>query len=310
MADGDADSSPEIASRLWRSLRRMLGQAPEPSLRESLEEAIDEHVENGAGPDDLSAAERVMLKNMLHVGERRVGDIAVPRSDMVMFDESLGFPALVALLREAGHSRVPVWRGNSDQILGMAHVKDVYALIAQEFGSGEASRLARQPIEPLLRKVLFVPGAMRVVDLLSRMRIERTHMAIVIDEYGGADGLVTIEDLVEEIVGEIEDEHDEDEAVLVQQLGPGQWEADARVTLEALETILGHRFGDAEIDAEVDTLGGMVFMLAGRVPAPGDSVSTPSGWRFDVLDGDPRRVKRLRILAPADTGPADSAATP
>jgi CBS domain containing-hemolysin-like protein len=136
------------------------------------------------------------------------------------------------------------------------------------------------------------------------MRAERTHMAIVIDEYGGADGLVTIEDLVEEIVGEIEDEHDEDEAALIHSLGAGQWEADARITLDDLETTLAHRFGDAEIDAEVDTLGGMVFMLAGRVPAPGETVATPSGWRFDVLDGDTRRVKRLRIHAPADTAAA------
>jgi CBS domain containing-hemolysin-like protein len=301
MPDGDADSSPDLTGRLWRSVRRILGQAPEPSLRESLEEAIDEHVENGAAADDLSAAERTMLKNMLHVGERRVGDIAVPRSDMVMFDEELGFPALVTLLREAGHSRVPVWRGNTDQILGMAHVKDIYALISQEFGSGEASRLASQPIVPLLRPILFVPGAMRVVDLLSRMRTERTHMAIVIDEYGGADGLVTIEDLVEEIVGEIEDEHDEDEETLINSVGTGTWEADARITLDDLEAALAHRFGDAEIDAEVDTLGGMVFMLAGRVPAKGETVLTPSGWRFDVLDGDARRVKRLRIHAPEDT---------
>jgi CBS domain containing-hemolysin-like protein len=148
---------------------------------------------------------------------------------------------------------------------------------------------------------LFVPGAMRVVDLLSRMRTERTHMAIVIDEYGGADGLVTIEDLVEEIVGEIEDEHDEDEETLINSVGTGTWEADARITLDDLEAALAHRFGDAEIDAEVDTLGGMVFMLAGRVPAKGETVLTPSGWRFDVLDGDARRVKRLRIHAPEDT---------
>ena len=300
MADGDGDSSTDIPVRLWRSVRRLLGQAPEPSLRESLEEAIDEHIEHGAAADDLSASERTMLKNMLHFGERRVGDIAVPRSDMVMFDEAQGFPALVALLREAGHSRVPVWRGNTDQVIGMAHVKDVYALISQEFGSAQASQLGTQAIEPMLRPVLFVPASMRVADLLTRMRAERTHMAIVIDEYGGADGLVTFEDLVEEIVGEIEDEHDEDEVALIQPLDTDLWEADARITLDELEATLGHRFGDAEIDAEVDTLGGMVFMLAGRVPATGETIATPSGWRFEVLDGDPRRVKRLRVHAPAD----------
>jgi CBS domain containing-hemolysin-like protein len=298
MADPDADSSSDLAARWWRSVRRMLGQAPEPSLRESLEEAIDDHDDEGAAADDLTALERTMLKNMLHFGESRVGGVAVPRSDMVMFDISLGFPALVALLRESGHSRMPVWRGNTDQIIGMAHVKDIYALIAHEFGHG-ASKLTDQPIEPLLRPVLFVPASMRVVDLLARMRSGRTHMAIVIDEYGGADGLVTIEDLVEEIVGEIEDEHDEDEAALIQKIDDDLWEADARLTLEELEQTLGIRFGDAEIDAEVDTLGGMVFMLAGRVPAPGETIATPGGWRFEVTDGDPRRVKRLRVHAPA-----------
>jgi CBS domain containing-hemolysin-like protein len=284
---------------LWRSVRRLLGQAPESSLRESLEDAIDEHDGNGAADDDLSAIERTMLKNMLHFGERRVGDIAVPRSDMVMFDESRGFAALVEALRESGHSRVPVWRTDRDQIIGMAHVKDIYTLIATTFSDSVSSAPFRdQPIEPLLRPVLFVPAAMPVVDLLARMRAGRTHMAIVIDEYGGVDGLVTIEDLVEEIVGDIEDEHDEAEAARLQAIGDHLWEADARLTLDEMEALLGTRFGDDAIDAEVDTLGGLVFMLAGRVPAPGDSIQGPAGWRFEVIDGDLRRVKRLRIHAP------------
>ncbi|WP_243453455.1 hemolysin family protein [Polymorphobacter multimanifer] len=299
MADQEGDSSTDLTGRLWRSVLRLLGQAPETSLRESLEEAIDEHSDDVDSDDDLTAVERTMLKNILHFGERRVGDIAVPRSDMVMFDESQGFPALVAFIREAGHSRVPVWRGDRDQIIGMAHVKDIYTLIAETFSDAvSSSRFADQPIEPLLRPVLFVPASMRIVDLLARMRAGRTHMAIMIDEYGGSDGLGTIEDLVEEIVGDIEDEHDEDEAALIQSIGEDLWEADARLTLDELEETLGLKFGDAEIDAEVDTLGGMVFMLAGRVPAPGESVEAPGGWRFEVIDGDLRRVKRLRLHAP------------
>ncbi|MBC7520615.1 MAG: HlyC/CorC family transporter [Sandarakinorhabdus sp.] len=307
----DPDSSSDFASRLWRSLRLLItGQDHEPSLRESLEEAIDDHDDHGAARDDLSAVERAMLKNMLHFGEREAGDIGVPRSDMVVFDVDDGFPALVALFKEAGHSRVPVFRGDRDHIIGMAHIKDVYTLIGETFddaveskGSGAAApgqRFADHPVEPLLRPVLFVPGSMRIVDLLARMRAGRTHMAMIVDEYGGTDGLVTIEDLVEEIVGDIEDEHDEDEAALLQAINDRLWEADARLPLEDLGEGLGQGFADPEIGDEVDTLGGMVFMLAGRVPATGEIVDHPSGWRFEVIDGDPRMVKRVRLHAPAD----------
>jgi CBS domain containing-hemolysin-like protein len=298
----DPDSSSDFASRLWRSLRLLItGQDHEPSLRESLEEAIDDHDDDGAARDDLSAVERAMLKNMLHFGEREAGDIGVPRSDMVVFDVADGFAALVALFKEAGHSRVPVFRGDRDHIIGMAHIKDVYALIAETFDDAVSSKpFADHPVEPLLRPVLFVPGSMRIVDLLARMRAGRTHMAMIVDEYGGTDGLVTIEDLVEEIVGDIEDEHDEDEAALLQAINDRLWEADARLPLEDLEEELGQSFADPEIGDEVDTLGGMVFMLAGRVPAMGEIVDHPSGWRFEIIDGDPRMVKRLRLHAPAD----------
>lgn len=298
----DPDSSTDFASRLWRSLRVLItGQDHEPSLRESLEEAIDEHDGDGAGRDDLSAVERAMLKNMLHFGEREAGDIGVPRSDMVVFDVDDGFPALVALFKEAGHSRMPVFRADRDHIIGMVHIKDVYALIAETFDDSVSSqRFAGHPVESLLRPVLFVPGSMRIVDLLARMRAGRTHMAMIVDEYGGTDGLVTIEDLVEEIVGDIEDEHDEAEAALLQSINDSLWEADARLPLEDLEEQLGLSFADAEIGDEVDTLGGMVFMLAGRVPATGETVEHPSGWRFEVIEGDPRMVKRLRLHAPAE----------
>ena len=297
----DPDSSSDFASRLWRGLRHLItGQDHEPSLRESLEEAIDEHDEDGAARDDLSPVERAMLKNMLHFGEREAGDIGVPRSDMVVFDVADGFPALVALFKEAGHSRVPVFRGDRDHIIGMAHIKDIYAHIAETFDDKVSSkRFAELPVEPLLRPVLFVPASMRIIDLLARMRAGRTHMAMIVDEYGGTDGLVTIEDLVEEIVGDIEDEHDEDEAALLQAINDKLWEADARLPLEDLEEQLGLSFADEDIGDEVDTLGGMVFMLAGRVPAVGDIIEHPSGWRFEVIEGDPRMVKRLRLHAPA-----------
>ena len=296
----DPDSSDDFASRLRRSLRLLItGHDHEPSLRESLEEAIDEHNDDIAGRDDLSPVERAMLKNMLHFGERQAGDIGVPRSDMVVFDLEDGFPALVALFKEAGHSRMPVFRGTRDNIIGMAHIKDIYAHIAETFDDTVSSkRFANFPVEPLLRPVLYVPASMRIVDLLARMRAGKTHMAIIVDEYGGTDGLVTIEDLVEEIVGDIEDEHDEDEAALIQAINDRLWEADARLPLEDLEAELETSFADDEIGDEVDTLGGMVFMLAGRVPALGEIIEHPNHWRFEVIDGDPRMVRRLRLHAP------------
>jgi CBS domain containing-hemolysin-like protein len=306
MPEGDSNGdSPRLRSgRWWRPIRSLFRRSAEPTLRESLEEAIDEAEADGdAGPsgnlgDDLGPVERAMLRNMLHLGEASAGDIAVPRADMIMFDADQGFPALVSLLRDAGHSRIPVWRGDRDNIIGMVHVKDVYARIADTFSDAVSSApLQGLPIEPLLREVLFVPASMKIVDLLARMRAGRTHMAIIIDEYGGCDGLVTIEDLVEEIVGDIEDEHDEAEAALIQEVGERLWEADARLPITELEETLGSSLAEDEIGEDVDTLGGLVFMLAGRVPAPGEHVDHPAGWRIEVIDGDPRMVKRLRIQA-------------
>jgi CBS domain containing-hemolysin-like protein len=303
----EGDSSGDSHSRLrggrwWRPLKNLFSRSAEPSLRESLEEAIDEaeaEAEDATfgGPgSDLGPVERAMLRNMLHLGEASAGDIAVPRTDMIMFDIEQGFAALVALFRDAGHSRIPVWRGDRDNIIGMVHVKDVYARIADTFSDAVSSAALHDlPIEPLLREVLFVPAAMRIVDLLARMRAGRTHMAVIVDEYGGCDGLVTIEDLVEEIVGDIEDEHDEAAAALIQEVGDRLWEADARLPIDELASTLETDLADDAVGVEVDTLGGLVFMLAGRVPAPGEHVDHPAGWRFEVIDGDPRMVKRLRI---------------
>ncbi|WP_310496569.1 hemolysin family protein [Sandarakinorhabdus sp.] len=302
----EGDSSSDIAGRLWRWARQIVtGQDHEPTLRESLEEAIDDADGIQGASDDLGPVERAMLKNMLHFGERLAGDIAVPRSDMVMFDADLGFAALVETFREAGHSRMPVWRGMRDNIIGMAHIKDIYHHIAETFDDAvSSSRFKNLPVEPLLRPVLFVPASMRMTDLLARMRAGRTHMAIIVDEYGGTDGLVTIEDLVEEIVGDIEDEHDEDEAALFQQVGDRLWEADARLPITELEALIGMPLDDDAVGSDVDTLGGLVFMLAGRVPAPGETVEHPAGWRFDVIEGDPRMVRRVRVRPAGQHEPA------
>jgi CBS domain containing-hemolysin-like protein len=305
MPEGDSSGDSRLrTSRWWRQLKSLIGRDHEPTLRESLEEAIDEAEDagpSGSLADDLGPDERDMLRNMLHLGERRAGDIAVPRADMVMFDFDEGFAALVARFADAGHSRMPVWRGNRDEIIGMVHVKDVYARIADTFNDAVSSApLHDLPIEPLLRKVLYVPASMRLMGLLSQMRAERTHMAIIIDEHGGVDGLATIEDLMEEIVGDIADEHDEVEAALITATGDQAWEADARLAIDDLEETLGMRLADAETLEEVDTLGGLVFMLAGRVPALGECVDHPAGWRFRVIDGDQRMVKRLAVERVAD----------
>ena len=261
-------------------------------MRDQIEEAIDEHADDADTGDDLSPLERTMLRNLLHFGERRVDDVAVPRTDMIAFETAGSFAALVELFREAGHSRVPVYRDTLDQVIGMVHIKDVYTRLADPVGD-----TAGIPIETLLRPVLFVPASMRVLDLLARMRSGRTHMAIVVDEYGGTDGLVTIEDLVEEIVGDIEDEHDEAAEGQLQAVGDDLYEADARLDVAELEQALGVVFTDVD-EAEVDTVGGMVFMLAGRVPAVGETITHPSGWCFEVVQGDPRKISRVRIHPP------------
>lgn len=295
----DPHPSTDFATRLWRGLKMIVGSGSESSLRESLEEAIDEHSGEPDDRSDLSAVERTMLKNLLHFGERKVDDAAVPRADIIAFDVDDSFADLVELFRDAGHSRVPVFEGSLDTVIGMIHLKDVYARIAATFDDDVSSKpFLDLDVRTLLRTVLYVPSSMRVLDLLARMRSGRTHMAVVVDEFGGTDGLVTIEDLVEEIVGDIEDEHDDDEVKLLQAIGDDMYEADARLELSELEETTGHVFADDEIGGEVDTLGGMVFMLAGRVPAIGEMVAHPSGWRFEVIDGDPRMVRRLRLYPP------------
>ncbi len=292
----DPSSSSEQPLRpLWRALKSMLlGRTGDATLRESIEEALEEHENDVDDGDDLSPVERLMLKNMLHFGENTADDVCVPRADIIGFEVSGSFQQLVAAFHEAGHSRIPVYREKLDQVIGMVHVKDVYAQLA------EHGRSAPVSVESLLRPVLFVPQSMRVLDLLARMRGMRTHMAIVVDEFGGTDGLVTIEDLVEEIVGEIEDEHDEEEDGLIVALGDGLFEADARADINELEGLLGVTLTAA--DEDIDTVGGVVFMLAGRVPGVGEIVAHPAGWRFEVVAGDARKISRVRVHPPIATG--------
>ena len=276
----------------WRGLRTLLfGDEGESTLRDEIEEAIDSHEGEIPAVGDLSHVERQMLRNLLHFGERTAGDIAVPRGEIIAVRNMTSFEGLVAAFAEAGHSRLPVYDGSLDACIGMVHIKDVFTLQV----SGAAPP---EDISALIRTPLFVPESMGVLDLLARMRAERVHLAIVVDEFGGTEGLVTIEDVVEEIVGEIEDEHDEELPGMLIPLEDGIWDADARAELDEVAETLDARLGVVEED--VDTLGGLAVILAGHVPQLGEVLEHPSGWRLEVTDSDSRRVNRLRLHAPKE----------
>jgi CBS domain containing-hemolysin-like protein len=266
----------------------LFGDDGETTLREEIEEAIDEAEESPQVAGDLSPHERQMLRNLLHFGDETAGDICVTRGDIIAVPSTIGFDELIRAFAEAEHSRLPVYGESLDEILGMIHIKDVFV--------ANVDRNRDRSIQGLLRTPLFVPESMGVIDLLARMRAERTHLAIVIDEFGGTEGLVTIEDVVEEIVGDIEDEHDVEETGLLVRLDETTWDADARVELEELAESVDPRLTWEE--DEVDTLGGLVFLLAGHIPAKGESVTHPSGWVMEALDSDPKKILRVRLHAP------------
>ena len=284
----------EGGSRLWRGMRALLfGGDREPTLRDQIEDAIDEAEEGKEVSGDLSSQERQMLRNMLHFGDRTAGEIAVTRGEIVSVPATISFAELEATFADAGHSRLPVYGESLDEVVGMVHIKDVF--VAARDPSIDRS------LKALMRNPLFVPESMGVLDLLARMRAERMHLAIVVDEFGGTEGLVTIEDVVEEIVGDIEDEHDEEAASRLVLLDDGLWEADARLELEELAEAIDSRL--ATDDDEVDTLGGLVFLLAGKIPAQGEHVIHPSGWRLEAVDADPRKILRVRLHAPEPKAP-------
>jgi CBS domain containing-hemolysin-like protein len=279
----------EGGSRLWRQIQNLIfGEDSEPTLREEIEDAIDEAEDSRPVAGDLSPAERQMLRNLLHFGEQTAGDICVTRGDIIAVPSEISFDDLVRAFADAGHSRLPVYGESLDEVTGMVHIKDVF------MASVDPSR--ERSLSALIREPLFVPESMGVIELLARMRSQRVHLAIVVDEFGGTEGLVTIEDVVEEIVGEIEDEHDEAERGMLTMLDDGLWEADARVELEELAQTVDGRLSSE--DDEVDTLGGLVFLLAGHIPVKGECVTHPSGWKLEAVDSDPRRIIRVRLHAP------------
>ncbi len=279
----------EGGSRLWRGMRTLIfGEDHEATLRDKLEDAIDEADAAAPKRGDLSPLERQMLRNLLHFGNSTAGEIAVTRGDIVSVPASISMDDLYEAFAEAGHSRLPVTGESLDEVIGMVHIKDVF--------NAHVDNGFSPTLRDILRDPLFVPESMGVLDLLARMRQQRVHLAIVVDEFGGTEGLVTIEDVVEEIVGEIEDEHDEQADGMIHLLEDGLWEADARAELDEISREIDARL--IAVDDEVDTLGGLTFLLAGRILAPGESVEHPSGWRIICVEADARRMIKLRLEAP------------
>ena len=273
--------------RPW--LKRLFGHRNGgESLRDTIEELIEQ--ENTANSE--AGEEIVFLRNVLRLRDLAANDVMVPRADIVGVEIDTPLDKLVSLMSGSAHSRMPVYRETLDDAVGMVHVKDV---VAWRGAAGDFT------IGKILRPILFVAPSMPILELLLQMRVRRTHMALVVDEFGGTDGLVTIEDLVEEIVGEIEDEHDPDVEPMMADRKDGSIEVDARVAIADFEAKIGALLTPAEQQADIDTLGGLVFTLAGRVPSRGEVIRHPSGAEFEVLDADPRRIKRLRVCRPSPT---------
>jgi CBS domain containing-hemolysin-like protein len=284
---------------LWRAIRAFFtGNEGDQSLRAQLEEAIDEHEGDAAGDaaGDLSPLERQMVRNLLHFSEHDADDVAVPRGEIVAIPAAATFAELVATFAEHGHSRMPVYGASLDVVVGMNHIKDVFPISAA--GS-------EPPLDwsSLMRQPLFVPQARGALDVLADMRASRMHLAVVVDEYSGTDGIITIEDLVEEIVGDIEDEHDDAPEAMLVKLAEGLWDADARAELDDVGAEVDPRL--AEVEEDIDTIGGLAVVLAGQVPQVGVTLDHPSGWRLEVTEASDRRVTRLRLHAPPAPALAD-----
>ena len=271
------------------------------SLRDDLEVALES--EAAGETADFSPSERTILQNVLSLGEKRVEDVMVPRADIEAIDIDSTLGDMVARFRTAGHSRIPVYADNIDNITGFIHVKDALRRITEivtdpqkEIPVRLVSNALRSKLQKLdiVRTVLFVPPLMPVGDLLQQMQLKRVHMAIVIDEYGGTDGVVTIEDLLEAVVGEIEDEHDDDVA-LVRKVNSNVFIASARAELGEVEGVIGPDFDPGEHGENVDTIGGLVFALAGRVPVKGELVGGIKNFEFEVLQADSRQLRRIKI---------------
>ncbi|MDP3258796.1 MAG: hemolysin family protein [Bosea sp. (in: a-proteobacteria)] len=323
MSDDSRQTQHEAAGRgltHWLShFLDRLGLRGGGTIREEITDALAQ----GSGQlADLSAQERAMLSNVLSLRERRVGDVMIPRADIIAVPADATLDEVLARFRTAGHSRLPVFDDSLDDPRGMVHIRDFLEFIAGQARAEPTAGLSEPAFHDLaavdltrtladtkiMRPVLYVPPSMPAVDLLVRMQATRTHIALVIDEYGGTDGLVTIEDLIEIVVGDIEDEHDLEEAPTIAPDGNGRFTADARATLDELKEATGIDLSDDPVAEDVDTLGGLIVTLAGHVPASGEIVEGPGGLTFEILEADQRRVKRLSIVQRVSGESGDRAA--
>jgi magnesium and cobalt transporter len=280
------NARPGLLARLRVLLRR---HVPEPSVRESIAELVQEAADASrmpGTPPELDRHERALINNILRLRETTADDVMVPRADIVAIRSDVTLEQALEQIRIEGHSRMPVYCDQLDDVIGMIHVKDLFGYV------GKSETFS---IEKILRRPLLVAPQVPVLDLLAQMRQAHMHLALVVDEYGGIDGLVTIEDLVETITGDISDEHDEVERPMVTERPDGALDVDARLAVEDFEARLGPVLSADERDADIDTVGGLVFTLAGHVPAKGEVVSHPSGIEFRVLDADARRIRTVRV---------------
>jgi CBS domain containing-hemolysin-like protein len=306
------EARPDEEASWFERLLQTFGLGEEPDLRELIEDALAR-----SKSDTLSTQERSMLRRILQFGTLTVEDVMVPRADIIAVDDTVSVAELMDVFRQAEHSRVPVYHETLDDPRGMVHIRDLMSWITSEAKADQEGTLNLAKVDlarsiasiNILREILYVPGSMSALDLLLKMQTTRLHLALVVDEYGGTDGLVSIEDLVEEVVGDIADEHDVEDEPLIKSDPRLGLVADARTPISDLEKYLALELASEEQEEEVDTLGGLVFAIAGRIPARGELVRHPSGIEFEVLDADPRRIKKLRIQLPpaTETEQAESA---
>ncbi len=288
----DAASGSTLLNRLTSFIgvggRRRGAEGVRESIAELVQEAADAGDADGA-TSELDRQERALIANVLRLRGKTADDVMVPRADIVAMPEDLTWEQAIELIRREGHSRMPVYREQLDDVTGMVHIKDVFA----HSGQPEAFELAK-----IVRRPLMVAPQMPVLDLLLQMRTARVHLALVVDEYGGIDGLLTIEDLVETITGDIADEHDEPDLPRIIDRPDGTFDLDARLSVGGYEERFGPLLTEEEREADIDTVGGLIFTLAGRVPARGEVITHSNGTAFRVLDADARRIRRLRVKLP------------